>query len=85
MHAASFDFIKQNQNRMMTVNKLRNLYSSSEKHKPVFTDGKWQHGSILGSAKDSVQHESQAESSSQEIKETLLKKIKDFRDLIHIY
>ena len=40
--------------------------------------------SALVSAKDNsldIEHES----SSKEVKETLLKKIKEFRDLIHIY
>jgi hypothetical protein len=40
--------------------------------------------SALVSAKDhslDIEHES----SSKEVKETLLKKIKEFRDLIHIY
>jgi hypothetical protein len=66
------------------VQRLRNLYSSSEKTKPQFIGGTWVHNSsALASAKEST--ENMRESSHQEVKETLLRKIKEFRDLIHIY
>lgn len=82
LHASSFNFMKNSHNKFQNVQRLRNLYSSSEKTKPQFSEGKWI-TSALVSAKESS--ENIRESSNQEVKETLLRKIKDFRDLIHIY
>mmetsp|Transcript_6866 Transcript_6866/g.6071 ORF Transcript_6866/g.6071 Transcript_6866/m.6071 type:complete len:193 (+) Transcript_6866:700-1278(+) len=75
MHSTAFSFMKNTQNKMQNVQRLRSIYSSNEK----------QNRSEIMTPALKSQKANDFESSEKEIKETLLSKIKQFRDLIHIY
>lgn len=79
MHTNAFEFMKTPQSRLKDVVKLRALYSSSE----MTRQNKMNRSMLDSSLK--LTFNDQKEQTKKEVKETLLSKIKEFRDLIHLY
>ena len=83
LHNQNLNFIKSSQHKFQNAQRLRNLYSSNEKRNSIT---KIDTGDILITDQKSnlTGFKNEAENTKGEVKDILLQKIKQFRDLIHI-